>query len=249
MKLKLIFLISIFIVATTQSFAGWYKCYNFSGFIGAYPITLSFQHAEGYFGESAKKKYNVIGVYKYNKFNTPIRFEGIFNPVTKQVELFEIGTNASVTATFKLNFSGTQLVGNWNDSKNTLTVTLTLTNRLFDQPDIAFNGIEIIQYPSLDKYYFVGVYNKNQKSEAYMSALKIINKETNKTFQTLNFENIDTPTGTLMTIIYDNVTTNKGYNFIISNSIGRVGGYLTVNYHPKKKMFVLNPEPVAEGPN
>ena len=80
-----------------------------------------------------------------------------------------------------------------------------------------------------------------------MRELKIINKETNETFQTLNFEPIETPTGNVMTIIYDNIMTGKGNDFLISNQIGRVGGYLNVNFNIKNKQFVLNPEPVAEG--
>jgi len=247
MKLKKILLITLFLLAAVPSFAGWYKCYNFAGFIGNYPVKLSFQLKEGYFGEPSKKKYNVIGVYKYDKYNTPIRLEGIFNLVTNQIELFEIGANTQVTATFKLNYSSKQLDGNWNNKKNNLAVNMNLVNQLMDQPEVAFNGVEMLQFPSLDKYYFVGVYNKNLKSDAYMSKLKIISKQTNKIVQILSFTGIDTPTGTLMTIIYDNVTTTKGNDFIVSNSIGRVGGYLTVTYSPKKKRFILNQEPIAEG--
>ncbi len=80
-----------------------------------------------------------------------------------------------------------------------------------------------------------------------MTALRIINKKTNTIFQTLNFENIDTPTGNIMTIIYDNVTLSNGNNFYVSNQIGRVGGYLNVSYNADKKRFILDPEPVAEG--
>ena len=82
-----------------------------------------------------------------------------------------------------------------------------------------------------------------------MRALKIMDKRTNKTFQTFNFDNIETPTGNLMTIIYDNITTGKGNSFLVSNQIGRVGGYLNVDFNVKEKQFVLDPEPVAEGIN
>ncbi len=80
-----------------------------------------------------------------------------------------------------------------------------------------------------------------------MRELKIIDKETNKAFQIFNFEHIETPTGNVMTIIYDNITIGKGNDFLISNQIGRVVGYLNVNFNIKNKQFVLNPEPVAEG--
>lgn len=82
-----------------------------------------------------------------------------------------------------------------------------------------------------------------------MTDLKIISKKTNQTFQTLNFDAVETPTGNLMTIIFDNVSINKTKAFIIYNSYGRVGGYLVVNYNSSKNRFLLNPEPIAEGTN
>ena len=248
MKAKFFLLATAFILISVKSFAGWYKTYNYTGLVGRYPVTLSFQIKEGYFGEPAKKHYNVIGVYKYDKLNHPIRLEGVFNQSTQEVKIYEIGTNNMISATFHLNFSPQQLTGSWSRGKSKLKVNLRLVNRLSDLSDEAFDNIQILQFSSLQHYYFIGVYAKKSNStEAHMCELKIINKETNKTFQILNFEDIETPTGNVMTIIYDNITTGKDNNFLISNQIGRIGGYLNVNFNIKNKQFVLNPEPVAEG--
>lgn len=248
MKTKLIVLVATLILISVKTFAGWYNTYNYTGLVDRYPVTFSFQIKEGYFGEPAKKHYNVIGVYKYDKLNHPIRLEGIFNQSTQEIKIYEIGTNERISATFHLNFSPQQLTGSWSRGKSKLKVDLRVVNRLSDFSDEAFDNIQILQFPSLKDYYFIGVYaKKSNATEAHMRELKIINKATNKIFQTLNFEDIETPTGNVMTIIYDNITTGKGNDFLISNQIGRVGGYLNVNFNIKNKQFVLNPEPVAEG--
>lgn len=82
-----------------------------------------------------------------------------------------------------------------------------------------------------------------------MNKLKIIRKSDNSIFQILDFSKIETPTGNLMTVIYDNIinVNIKTKILIISNNIGRVGGYITVNFNPKTKKFDIDPEPVIEG--
>jgi hypothetical protein len=104
-----------------------------------------------------------------------------------------------------------------------------------------FTDVEILQTHSLKDFYFIGVYSKNKNQEyAEMKKLKIIRKKDNFLFQTLDFSKIETPTGNVMTVIFDNVETeNKSNNFVISNKIGRMGGYLDVKYNLKKKRFVL----------
>jgi hypothetical protein len=250
MKAKLIVLITLLFFTSIKTFAGWYDIYNYTGFIDRHAVTLSFQLKEGYFGEPAKKNYNIIGVYKYDRFNNPIRLEGVFNKNTQKIKFYEIGKGDQISATFSLHFSLQQLTGSWSGGKNRLKVNLNLTNRLSDLAAESFNNIQILQSPSLKDYYFEGVYaKKTEGRDASMTALKIIKKADNKIFQILDFEAVETPTGNLMTIIYDNITTGKGNDFIVSNQIGRVGGYLNVRFNPKIKRFVLNPEPIAEGVN
>ncbi|WP_198288047.1 hypothetical protein [Flavobacterium sp. WG21] len=53
---KTIFAILISIMVVTKTYAGWYECFGYKGKIDKFPISLSFQIKEGYFGEKNKKK-------------------------------------------------------------------------------------------------------------------------------------------------------------------------------------------------
>lgn len=248
MKIKILLL--LFFLFAVKGFAGWYEVYNFTGKIDKFPVTFSLQVRSGYFGESAKKDYNVVGVYKYDKFNNPIRLEGKFDQKNKRIEVYELDNNGKISATFSLTLKAKNLSGNWKNNQKQLNVTLQLKDKLSDLANEQFENIEILQFQTLKNYYFVGIYKKDSKSEdAVMKDLKIVNKKTNQTFQTLNFDAVETPTGNLMTIIFDNVSADKTNDFIIFNSYGRVGGYLMVRYNAAKKRFILNPSPIAEGEN
>jgi len=248
MRVKIFLL--FFLVVAVKSFAGWYVVYNFTGKIDQFPVTFSLQVRSGYFGESAKKDYNVIGVYKYDKFNNPIRLEGKFDQKNNRIEVYELDAKDKISATFSLILKSKNLSGTWKKNQKQLNVTLQLKDKLSDLANEQFENIEILQYQTLKDYYFVGIYKKGSKSEdAVMKDLKIINKKTNQTLQTLNFDSIETPTGNLMTIIFDNVSADITNDFIIFNSYTSVGGYLMVKYNSAKKRFILNPVPIAEGEN
>lgn len=248
MKSKPILILVFLIFTAAKTFAGWYEVYNFTGFIDKYPVTLSFQVYDGYFGEPEKKHYNIIGVYKYNKFNNPIRLVGEFDQNTYQLEIYELDADENITATFSLDFIKNELNGTWKSGNKELQVNLKLKSKLSDSGEEEFRNIEILQSNSLKDFYFVGIYSKQSESQdAYMNALRIFNKKTNQLLQTLGFEEVETPTGNVMTIIYDSVTTDETNDFIISNDIGRMGGYLLVAYNPKKNLFFLDPVPIIEG--
>ncbi len=233
--------------------AGWYECYNFSGTIDKSPITLSIQMREDYFGEKNKKDFNIIGVYKYDKNNAPIKLEGRRNSADNKVVLYEF-TNEKQTAAFEFEFSENESEGVWKNlsTAQKLPMNLKYISKITDTAqENAFSNVEILQANSLKDFYFIGVYSKNKnQADAQMTELKIIRKTDNSLFQTLNFSKIETPMGNLMTIIFDNIEAdNKSRNFTIWSKVGRVGGYLTVNYNLKKKRFILNPNPKIDGPN
>lgn len=247
MNSKLILFVSIFLLSISKTFAGWYEIYNFTGHIDKYPVTFSFQVKYGYFGEKDKKDYNLIGVYKYDKFNNPIRLEGKFDRENNQLEIYELDENEKITATFLLNLKSEKLTGTWKNSKNKFEVKLKLKDQLSDFENEEFQNIEIMQFNSLKDFYFVGVYSKFRESEdAHMDELKIINKKTNKLHQTLNFEAIESSTGNITTIIYDNVITDKTNDFMIYNDLGTIA-YVLVAYNPEKNMFFVDPIPFIDG--
>ncbi|MBE8724068.1 hypothetical protein [Flavobacterium hungaricum] len=251
--MKNILLNLIIIFSFTNTYAGWYKCYNYKGTIDKYPISFSIQITDGYFGEKQKKDFNINGVYKYDKHNNPIKLEGKINFKTNRAYIYEIQNNKNA-AVFEFNFSEKECNGTWTDlnTKKVLSLSLNFTSKLIDTAkNNAFHDIEILQLNSLADYYFVGVYSKqNDQDSAQMDHLKIIRKNDNSIFQILDFSNIETETGNVITIIYQNVETgnSKSKDFIIWNNVGRMGGYLTVKYLPVKRKFKVNPNPTIDGP-
>ncbi len=236
----------------TNTYAGWYKCYNYEGTIDKYPISFSIQITEDYFGEKGKKDFNINGIYKYDKHNNPIKLEGKIDFKTNKACIYEVINNKN-TAAFEFYFSENTLNGTWTNlsTKKILPLHLNFLSKLVDtSEEDKFENIEIIQLNSLPDYYFIGIYSKvNGESRAKMDRLKIIRKNDNSIFQILDFSSIETETGNVRTIIYDNVEVVdvKTKELSIWNNIGRMGGYLTVKYNFKKNKFKVNPKPTIDG--
>ncbi|MBS7256310.1 hypothetical protein [Flavobacterium branchiicola] len=251
---KKIVTVLAFLLVITNSYAGWYECFGYKGKIDKYPISLSFQIKEGYFGEKNKKNFNLIGVYKYESHNNPIRLEGKLDFKKNKVLLYEIN-NGKYTATFEFEFSKDKSVGVWTNlaTNKQLSLELSNTSILIDQiEENEFNNIEILQAASFTEFYFIGEYSKKENyDKAQMDRLKIINKKDNTVFQIIDFSKIKTLTGNIMTIIFDNVEIidTKKKQFIVWNDVGRMGGYLTITFNSKTKKFKLDPNPVIDGPN
>lgn len=240
--------LTIFIVP--KVFAGWYECYNFKGTIDKYPITLSFQVRQGYFGEAGKKDFNLIGVYKYDKHNDPIRLEGQLNTTDQKVILYELSNN-NYSATFLFDFSQNEILGTWKSktSNKELQLHLNFVSKLVDTLESnQCNGIEILQSKTLPDFYFVGSYSKSSDDDrAKMNKLLIFRKKDNTLFQTIDFSKVETATGNVMTIIYDNidVENKQSKKISVSNNVGQMGGYLIITYNGTINKFILNPNPKA----
>ena len=251
-------LLTIFIflltLGLTKAYAGWYECYNFTGTIDKYSITLSLQVRQGFFGEKDKKDFNIIGVYKYDKHNDPIRLEGKINFKDNKALLYEIHNNKH-SATFEFNFSKNECSGVWRNlsTNKTMPLHLNFVSQLIDTLDKnQSTNIEILQANSLTGFYFIGEYSKIVgESRAQMDKLRIIRKKDNITFQTIDFSKIETQTGNVMTIIFDNVEVinAKTKELNVTNNIGRMGGFLTIYFDSKTQKFRLNPNPEIDGPN
>lgn len=253
MKNLTIKLLLVFIFSITNSYAGWYKCYNYKGTIDKYPISFSIQITEGFFGEKDKKEFNINGVYKYDKHNNPLALEGKINFKTDKAYIYEIQNNKN-TAVFEFNFSEKESTGTWTNlnTKKVLPLHLNFISKLIDTSEKdAFKNVEILQLDAIKDYYFVGLYSKqNSQDRAQMDQLKIIRKNDNSVFQILDFSAIETQTGNVITIIYQNVFTAKqnSNNFMVWNNVGRMGGYLHVTYDTAKRKFKVNPNPTIDGP-
>lgn len=241
-----------FILGLTKSYAGWYKCYNYEGTIGKHPIALSFQITEGYFGEKEKKEFNINGVYKYDKYNNPIKLEGILK--NNKIRLYE-SHNGKVSAILEFDFSKKTSIGFWTDleSKKVLSLNLNYDSKLIDTNErYIFKSIDILQLYSLKDFYFIGNYSKNKgELRAKMEKLKIINKKDNSIFQVIDFNDLDYNVGNVITIIYQNIEIND----VIDNKldvwcdIGRMGGWFTINFDKQKNKFITNYELNIDGAN
>ena len=252
--LKTIGIIILLCLSSTVS-AGWYECYNFKGSIDDYAITFSIQYRPGYFG--ASPDLNTIGVYKYDRHNTPIRTKGTWTKADGVMEVAELDGDGNATAFFRLEESapgvwrGTwKLVGGDRERQ----VELHLTSQLDDrEQEYVFNGIEMLQAMSLPDYYFVGVYAKDSSPNrnAYMTTLKIIRKQDGSVFQTLSFEDYFDDVGNVSTIIYDNVeqigAAEASNGFILWCDVGRMGGYYDVTFNATTNRFEIASEPFIDG--
>lgn len=251
--IKISVLFVLLSIGLSPVYAGWYQCYNFKGTIDKYPISFSIQVKPGYFGEKKKKDYNIIGVYKYDKHNQPIRLEGKIDFTTNKALLYEINNN-SYTASFSFDFSTTTCKGSWQNLQNNTTLPLQLqyVSQLVDTTESDQSpAVEILQAASLKDFYFTGLYSKKAGDDrAQMTELNIINKKDNTLFQVIDLLLVETQTGNVATIVFDNVymTDDKAKKILVLNNVGRVGGYIIIYFDPKTKKFILNPEPIAEGP-
>jgi hypothetical protein len=238
----------------TRVQAGWYECYNFKGTIDKYPITLSIQVIDDYFGKNDKNDFNIIGVYKYDNYNNPIRLEGKINFKDNKALLYEI-SNSNYSATFEFDFSETECDGIWRNlsTNKTMPLHLNYVSQLVDTVEENKSAnIEILQANSLRDFYLVGIYFKTAGEEsAHMDKLQIIKKKDKIIFQTIDFSTIESKTGNVATIIYDNVEVEDlGENKLnVQNYIGRRGGYLTLTFNSQTRKFKLDPKLEIDGPN
>ncbi len=231
--------------ATTNAYAGWYECYNFEGTIGKFPVTLSMQVRKGYFGKPAKKKFNVIGIYKYNKYNSPIKLEGIFDEHNKQVTLYEV-TGKNYSAVLQFGFSEKQCAGIWQNKAtlNKLPVSLMFVSKLLDlERKQAFSSVDILQAQSLTRFYFIACYDKvNSADKAVLSELKIIQKSNGKIFQVIDLSKIDDAIGNVITVIYDNLEVVDAKKQIVglSRNVGNDQAPLLIKWNTASRRFMLD---------
>ncbi len=178
-KYTLTILLFLLICGLTKVYAGWYECYNYKGTIDKYSITFSIQVRDGYFGEKDKKDFNVIGVYKYDKHNDPIRLEGKINFKNNKALLYEISNNKH-SATFEFDFSEIECIGIWRNlsTNKTMPLHLNCVSKLIDTlEENQSTNIQILQANSLTDFYFVGDYSKVVgEDRAQMNQLRIIQK-------------------------------------------------------------------------
>ncbi|WP_162799950.1 hypothetical protein [Pedobacter jeongneungensis] len=228
-----------------KSYAGWYECYNFKGNIANNPITLSIQIRESYFGEKEKKNYNLVGTYKYDRYNSPIRLEGKIDLKNNQVVLYEL-VNEKQTAVFEFKFSQNAINGSWlnKSTSNRRPLHLQVVSKITDLNLASqFSNVDVLQYQSLKDFYLIGSYSKTKGiDQAQMKLLKIMSKKDNSLYQTIDLSNVSYQTGNLMTIIFDNVLVvdfDKN-NLGLSRQLGKNQDPLNIFYNVRTRKFEID---------
>jgi hypothetical protein len=221
-------------------FAGWFECYNFIGFIDKYPITLSIQIRDGYFG-TIKPNYNILGVYKYDKYNTPIYLDGYFDRESNVITLFEYN-DEKTTAKFTFEMTDANVIGKWKqtDNEKTLKLTLTFNSKLIDiNESDSYKEVPIIFESYNQEHYFVGIYNKlSDEYRAKMMRLNIYQRNTNKLIQVIDFSNSKIGIGNIMTNIYDNLEANGDW-ISLHVDYGQMGDLIQFKFNNDMQKYEL----------
>ncbi|SIT32295.1 hypothetical protein SAMN05421788_11179 [Filimonas lacunae] len=248
---KLLLTPLLYFVSFITAHAGWYVCYNFEGTIGKHPIHLYLQimgiHREG--NDSVVK---IEGLYKYDKYNEPIALTGTLNR-GNHVVLKEI-VNNQPNAVFDFVLSGPAVTGSWVLLKDMklLPLQLNKTGELTDTlNESTAASVEILQSANFKDNYMVGVYSKAASEDrVQMDQLKILNKKTNAIVQVIDFSKVETTTGNVITIIYNNVEiSDDNKDLQIWNSAGRMGSILHAHFNSATGKYQLNTKPVLDGPD
>ncbi|QSW89423.1 hypothetical protein J0383_01100 [Flavobacterium endoglycinae] len=155
---------------------------SYTGFIDKYPIELVTDVYSDGVGSA---------VYMYSNFDTPIALDAKLSG--KTLTLIEKDKNGKQSAKFILqnyNAKSNQLSGTWKD--NLGKELKIILNRVFDLQDdkkIDWSGKEILQSVSFkDKYFKVVLSKSKDDFEAKVTAVKIIEKKTDKLIQKFNVE-------------------------------------------------------------
>lgn len=231
------FLLTIFKLSIL---AGWYECYNFSGFIDQYPITLSLQIKSEYFG-AEKANYNVIGVYKYDKYNIPIYLDGFFDKETNIVTLTEY-VGEKENAMLKFNMTDSTTTGEWKkkDNDKNLLLKLNFESKLIDieQKDF-YDEVPILFESYNENYYFEGIYSKTSNEyNATMIKLNIYERKTNKLFQVIDFSRSKIGIGNVKTIIYKNLDA-YGDRFYVDIRYDKFGDLICFKFNSNSQIYEL----------
>ena len=172
-------------------FANTINCFtqvsSYSGFIDKYPITLTAHNYSDGFSNA---------VYVYDKYDTPIRINGINE--NDLVELYERDQNNNIKATLRFenfNKEDKELSGLWVNQDSTKKLNISLKKDFEINPekdygkDIEWGKVEIIQSASTKDHYFKLLVSKTKGVYSpRVSGVKIIEKKTDRLIQIIELD-------------------------------------------------------------
>ncbi len=248
---KIIFLLFV-LVFFSNSYGGWFICYSYKGLIGKDSVVFYMQLSR-HWSDMKNKDLPVYAVYMNPKNNEPISLEGVWVRSNQHIRLAHMNKFGKPTENMEFVFSApNQLNGVLTNTNEKKIVSLVNTGNMIDTSYIVstVKPIAILMDTSLPNAYLIGDYSLDPSSgsdRASMRNLKIINKQTNRLIQQLDFSGLDFECGNVITILFKNVKLmdyNKdGYpDLEIWKDRGKMGSAFYALYDPKKKQFVMHPE-------
>ena len=176
--MKLIFS-TILVIFTLTIFA---HTRQYNGQLDKYPISLStYSYSGG----------NVIGIYQYNKYDTPIIINGKLEGST--LTLIEKNNKGQNTAKIIFNNydpKNETLNGKWVATKGDkqFKITLTKTSDFESYDNSSFQQLELLQSASTKNHYFKLLLSKTAGSDIRVNGVNIYQKKTDNLIQYLKLD-------------------------------------------------------------
>lgn len=231
-----LFLLLLFFVSG-KAFAGWFECYSFKGKLAGADIHMYIQLMKIH--SNNKDSTIVIGLYKYDKINTPIKLRGaILNDRTLKLTEYH---NEEPSAQMVLNWGSNHLEGTWEGPQRSYSIQLQKVGYLSDLDFKRVNEpTEILMESSSSEEYLVGVYSKKATDlRAKMTSLHVIDKKTNEIRQLIKFDESDLPIGNIMTEIFSNISMIKSPKSLLINvDDGHMGGSYFMTYNESLQKYI-----------
>ncbi|MFC5741799.1 hypothetical protein [Dyella tabacisoli] len=235
---------------TSQASAGWYEIKNYVGTVGKVPVHVSLQTYD-YLNHDGPSRWRVEGSYYYDAHRIPIPLQGKRQPDGNMV-LCEAAPPRSVADSpvvparsaahpvpcpIALKIADDSAIGEWNDGKKTLPMTLHQVGSLDDtggteRPHPLTGIVEIPMWYHTKTHLLLGVYESSKDCLASMRHLRLVNITTGHIDNDIA---LDCEAGMIMTPIYANVTPGETtHSVTVGFQGGRMGHDEDVDIRPRK---------------
>ena len=234
------------LLLSTQAHAGWYHVENYEGAVGPDSIHLSLQTYDG-FGSGI----TVQGSYFYDAKRSPVALYGKTTDgklelcaIANDEEFYRIIVMGSKTPfdTSRCPLSQTLddngATGSWRKDGQMQPVSLKKVATLDDTGEAQISGtVEIPFWAQTATHMFSGLY-ASADTGICMQTLQIIDKNSNKVDQQIDFDNNDCNAGMLMTPIYMNVERQADGDMILVNiRDGQAGDSMDYSFNPATRRY------------
>ncbi|MHC1705027.1 MAG: hypothetical protein AB9846_14045 [Tenuifilaceae bacterium] len=178
MKIRIV----VSLLLTLNSFVLYGQYYFYKGNIGKNPVELQlYSYSDGY----------IVGVYSYNKYQTPIGINGrILNDTMIIYENYNWNNYEAIFSFQKWNLNDEKMIGEWIHLKNKdkLEVVLNKAFKFDTYDNTAFDTLELMQDKSNKDDYFMLLLHKNSGDGVKFYGVRIYDKKTKKVKQQIELD-------------------------------------------------------------